>query len=200
MAANEHPRSRCLSLALLVIVTALARRMTPPNVTRHAAVFAEINPAVHQRFQQEAQERAKLASTKGILGEPCLLYIIAATFVAVVIMEPEQSTKYIVYWKYIVALETLLCHPWWLSSYSTDFRLFVLLFACTHVHMLVEMHDPVHTCWKKCCECVCNCVRDRGRGRSTQRSRANRSKTPTAPAKTQSQSGACTRSRSRSRR
>lgn len=196
MAANEHPRSRGLSLALLVIVTALARHMTPPNVTRHAAVFAEINPAVHQRFQQEAQERAKLASTKGILGEPCLLYIIAATFVAVVIMEPEQSTKYIVYWKYIVVLETALCHPWWLSSYSTDFRLFVLLFACTHVHMLVEMHDPVHTCWKKCCKCVCNCVRDRGRGRSTQRSRANRSSTP----KAKSQSSRRTRSRSRSRR
>lgn len=196
MAANEHPRSNFLSLALLLTVTMLARNMTPPNVTRHAAVFAEINPAVHQRFQQGAQERAKLASTKGILGEPCLLYIIAVTFLAVLIMEPEQSKGYIVYLKYIVALETALCHPWWLSSYSTNFRWFVLLFACTNGHMLVEMHDPVHTYWKKCCECVCNCVRDRGRGRSTQRSRANRSSTP----KAMSQSRGRTRSQSRSRR
>lgn len=191
MAANEHPRSRGLSLALLVIVTALARHMPAPKATRHAAVFAEINPAVHQRFQQEAQEKAKLASTKGILGEPCLLYIIAATFVAVVIMEPEQSTRYIVYWKYIVALETALCHPWWQSSYSTDFRLFVLMFACTNGQLLVCIHDPVHTYWKKCCECVCNSMRDRGRDRSTQHKLIIRSKTPTRRR---------TRSQSRSRR
>ncbi len=166
--------------------------MTPPKVTRHAAVFAEINPAVHHRFQQEAQKKAKLASTtKGILSEPCLLYIIAATIVAVVIMEPEQSEKYIVYWKYIVALETALCHPWWLISYSSDFRLFVLLFACTNGQMLVDMHDPVHTYWKKCWKCVCNSMRDRGRGRSTQHELNIRSKTPTRRR---------TRSQSRSRR
>ena len=158
--------------------------MTPPNVTRHAAVFAEINPAVHQRFQQEAQEKAKLASTtKGLLSEPCLLYIIAATFVAVVIMEPEQSKMYIVYWKYSVALETALCHPWWLSSYSTDFRLFVLLFAWTNGQILVHIHDPVHTYWKKCWKYVCNSMRDRGRGRSTQRSQNKRSRTPQAKSK-----------------
>jgi hypothetical protein len=192
MAANEHPRSTCLALVLLVAVTVLARRMTTPNVTRHSAVFAEINPTVHQRFQQEAQEKAKLASTKGILGEPCLLYIIAATLVAVVIMEPEQSAGYIVYWKYMVALETALCHAWWLSSYSTDFRLFALLFAWTNGHMLVDMHDPIHTYWKKCCECVCNCMGDRGRGRSSNRPLNKRSRTPQA----KSQSGRRTRSRS----
>jgi len=150
-------------------------------------VFAEVNPAVHEHFQQEAQKKAKLASTKGILGEPCLLYIVAVTVVAVVIMQPEQSLKYIKYLKYALVLETALCHPWWQASRSLDFRQLVMLYACFSPEMIVDIHDPVHTYFKKFCAYVLNCMRDRGRGRSPQRSRTPRRKTPTGP-RTRSQS------------
>jgi len=187
MAENDRPRSNCLSLALLLTVFLLVRSIPPPDVPRRPAVFAEVNPAVHEHFQQEAQKKAKLASTKGILGEPCLLYIVAVTVVAVVIMEPEHSLKCIVYLKYVLFVEAALFYPWWQPSRSLDFRQLVFLCACFNPEMIVNIHDPVHTYFKKFCEYVLNCMRDRGRGRSPQRSRTPRRKTPTGP-RTRSQS------------